>query len=231
MVRLVKVDRHLRHRRRDEEQVHLQLLGQQAGRPILVDDGPCTHQVACFILDDRDTPAPDSNDNEAALHQLADSVQLHDAQWNGRSNHPSPAPARILHHLPAVLLEQPCLLFSGETADALARTLKAGILAVDQHLGDHGSDRFVDAATLELIGQRLGDHIADRALGIGADHVQRGGVHLVGGQLIAAQDKANLGSVAMGDNQVPATLDHVGDMVAGFPHCLPLGFYIFVLFV
>ncbi len=81
---------------------------------------------------------------------------------------------------------------------------------------------------LNSFARRLGDHVANRALRVGADDIQRGGVHLGLGQLVAAQDEADLGPISMGDDQVPAALDHVGDVLAGLVDCIPLRGYILV---
>ena len=61
----------------------------------------------------------------------------------------------------------------------------------------------------ELVAQRLDEHVPDRALGVGDGVVHRDRIHLVLGELGAAQDEAHLRPVAMGDNEFPALLDHV----------------------
>jgi len=52
--------------------------------------------------------------------------------------------------------------------------------------------------------------------------------HLLG-DLGAAQDESHLGSVPVGDDQVPAPLDHAGQMCACLTHSYPLIFDSLVL--
>jgi hypothetical protein len=62
--------------------------------------------------------------------------------------------------------------------------------------------------------QALLQGVADGPLRVRAADVERHFVQLVRGQLAAAQDEADLRAVAVGDGDVPAVLDHLGD-VAG----------------
>ena len=136
-------------------------------------------------------------------------------QRHGGGDHPPPAAAGVFLDHPAFLLELAGLFFGGEAANALGGVDKAGVVAVDNHLGHHRRHRALDLALGELVVQGTGDHVADRSLGVGSDNVQRRLVHLAGGQLVAAQDEADLRAVAVGDDHVPAAFDHVGDVLTG----------------
>jgi len=56
-------------------------------------------------------------------------------------------------------------------------------------------------------------------------------MYLVFGQLVAAQDKAHLRAIAVGDDQVPASFDHVGDVPDRLLDSGPLGLHVLVLLV
>ena len=77
---------------------------------------------------------------------------------------------------------------------------------VGRHLGlaDDRRRLTVHAEAAELVVEVLLQGVADRALGVGAADVERDLVQLVGRELGAPQDEADLRSVAMADGDVPA---------------------------
>ena len=88
------------------------------------------------------------------------------------------------------------------------------VITADLHLGDHRGHRFVDAHFAEVVVQILLQGVADGSLGVGTTHVQRHFVQLVGGQFGAAQDEPYLRAVAVADGHLPASLDHLGDVIS-----------------
>ena len=215
LIGLVIVQGHLLHGCGDEEEIHLEVRRQEGRPSVLVDDGHGTPQVALLILDHRDAAAAHANHDKAGIDQRLDGVLLDDLQGNRRGNHASPASPGILFDRPPFLGKGLGLLFSRKTADALGGVLEAGVIPVDEHLSDHCHHRAVDAAMLELVVQRLGDHVADGPLRVGADNVEGSGVHLVGCQFVAAQDKADLRAIAVGYDHIPAPFDHIGNVATG----------------
>ncbi|WP_370559529.1 hypothetical protein [Edwardsiella tarda] len=89
-------------------------------------------------------------------------------------------------------------------------------MLINQRLGHQGDDGLGDAAPRQLVVQRLLEHVADGTLGIADRIIQRDGGDLVAGQLGTAQDEANLGAVAMRYHQIPARVDHIGDVPYAF---------------
>ena len=133
----------------------------------------------------------------------------------GRRCHDAPPAA------PGVLLDEPALLCSElfgarlvkMRADRLARVLEGGIVAVDQGLRHHCDRLSPDAAPAELVAKCFQEHVADRALKVGARIVHRYGRDFVDGDFGAPQHEPHLRAVAVGDDDVPAGLDHVGDVM------------------
>jgi hypothetical protein len=74
----------------------------------------------------------------------------------------------------------------------------------------------------EFVVERLLQHKPDAALGVGDDQVQRGRMHLSGSELVAPQNEADLGPIAVGDNYSPPRFDHIGDVAGGLAHRIPL---------
>ena len=56
-------------------------------------------------------------------------------------------------------------------------------------------------------------------------------MHFVRRQLVAAQNEADLWSIAVGDNEFPAGFHHAGQMAAGLTHRIPLVRNIWTVFV
>ena len=99
---------------------------------------------------------------------------------------------------------------------------KAGIVRLHPRLGDDGDALAVDLALEELVVECLLEHEPDAPLGVRHDQIQRRGMHLVAGQLVAAQDEADLGTVAVGQHHRPARFHHVGYPARRLAHGIPL---------
>ena len=219
LVWLAKVDRHLLHRSRDEQEIGFELLRQQAAGEILIDHRRRARILAFAHIHHRDAAAADRDHHHASVHQGIDRLKLDDLFGQRRSHHPPPAAPGIFHHRPAHLgLAAPGLRLIHKAANRLAGLLEGRVGLVHQHLGDDGGNALLDAAAVQLVLQRLLQGVADGALAVGPAHIQRHLVHAfyLGGNLRAAQDEAHLRAVAVTDGHVPACLDHVCDVVGGF---------------
>jgi hypothetical protein len=106
--------------------------------------------------------------------------------------------------------------------DRLGRIGEGRVVAVDQRLGDDGDGLAREAALAELVPEGFHEHVADRPLQVGAGIVHRHRRDLVDRELRATKDEAHLRAVAVGDDDDPARLDHVGDMRDGQRHPLEL---------
>jgi hypothetical protein len=73
----------------------------------------------------------------------------------------------------------------------------------------------VDPEPAEVVLQVLRQRVADRALAVGSADVERDLVQLASGELGPPQDEPHLRPVAVADRDVPAVLDHRGDVPAG----------------
>src|SRR5262249_24088129 len=72
--------------------------------------------------------------------------------------------------------------------------------------------------------ERVADDVAEPSLGVGHAHVERQPrrVPVVGGQLRAEEDEADLGAVAVGDDDAPAAVDEPADPPRGRPGVVEL---------
>ena len=91
------------------------------------------------------------------------------------------------------------------------------VVGGDLHLRDDSHGVAVDPEPPEVVLEVLGERVPDRPLTVGAADVQRHLVQLVSRELGPAQDEADLRPVAVSDDDVPAVLDHRGDVPAGLP--------------
>src|SRR4030095_3168424 len=107
-------------------------------------------------------------------------------------------------------------------ADRLGRVGERRVVAVDQSLRHDARRLALDAPALEHVAPRLEEHVADRALDIGAGIVHRHRRHLGDGKLRAAQDEADLGTVAVRHHDLPAAFDHARDVLGERAHHLVL---------
>ena len=96
---------HLFHRGGDEEQVRLDLAGEQAAGIVLVDDGSDAAVLPVPDVHHGDAAAADGDDLDPVVEHRLDGVQLHDLLRQRRGHDAAPAPAGVLHdgppHLPA----------------------------------------------------------------------------------------------------------------------------------
>ena len=92
---------------------------------------------------------------------------------------------------------------------------EGGVVRRHLHLRHDGHRVPVDAEPAEVVLEVLRERVADRPLAVGAAHVERHLVQLVRRELRAAQDEAHLRPVSVADHDVPAVLDHRGDVPAG----------------
>ena len=79
----------------------------------------------------------------------------------------------------------------------LVGSWKAGIVRVDLDHGEEGGDRLLEG---QDVAELLLDHVADRALGLGAEHVERRVLAGVGDLLQRKQP--DLRAVAVGDDDL-----------------------------
>ena len=127
----------------------------------------------------------------------------------------TPAAARVLGHVDALFGGELLGLFLGhERADGLRRMLERRILRVDSDLRQHGRNVDARAAAVKLFADDVLQIIADVALTHGHAHRKRHDVTLglllvVGGEGVL--DHANLRAVAVGDDDLVAVLNEVGD--------------------
>ena len=170
-----------------------------------------------FIGHDRNAPAADGNNDHPGIDQRLDRRFFDNTHWQGGSHHTPPAPAGIFVAVPAVNLDTPLrVLFSHERADGLAGILEGWIVSADFDLGNDCGDRPVDTHVEKVILQALLQRVANGSLRVRAAHIEWYFVQFVGRQFGAAQDEADLRPVAVGDGDVPAVLDHLGDVARGF---------------
>ena len=87
LVGLVEVDGHLLHGGEDDEHIGVQLLGQQLGGEVLIDNGSRALQVVALGTVDGDAAAAAADDDVAAVAEGADGAQLHDLLGLGGRPH------------------------------------------------------------------------------------------------------------------------------------------------
>ncbi len=135
-----------------------------------------------------------------------------------RGDHTPPTTPGIFHHAPAEFLLTP-LGFSRihEAADRFGGFLEGRIIFIHQHLGHDRGNRFFYAAFEKFVLKSLLQGITNRTLSVRPAHIQRDFMHAFrfGGDLGASQDEPDLRAVAMADGHIPASLDHVSNMIGG----------------
>src|SRR5690606_21780834 len=82
-----------------------------------------------------------------------------------------------------------------------------GIAMIDQHLRDHGDDVAPDVTRAELVEESALQEVAEAALRLRDQDVERHGRKLIARELGAAKERADLGPVAVGDDDVVAAID------------------------
>ena len=97
LVRRPEVERDLRHRRRDQQQLRVdQVASSEQARSLSI-TAATPREVAVLVGDDGDAAAPDRDDDEAGVDQRADRVHLDDAERGRRATtrrQPRPASSR-----------------------------------------------------------------------------------------------------------------------------------------
>jgi len=169
--------------------------------------------MSLLVGHDGDATAADGDDDVAGVDERADGWFLDNALRQRRGDDAPPATPGIFVAVPAVDLDASLrVLFAHERADRLGWVLEGGVVGVDFGLGDDGCYRLVDTHVEEDVLQALLESVADGPLRVRAANVQRHFVQLVRGQFTTAQDEADLRAVAVGHGNVPAGLDHLGDV-------------------
>jgi hypothetical protein len=148
---------------------------------------------------------------------------VHDRSRLGRGD--DAPPALLTAVLPDLAEgDEPFRLLSGEeAADRLGGLAEPGIVGVDEGAGDQARRATVDAAGPEGGVQFVGEREADRGLGLRDAPVQRHRGHLVRGQLVLDQQVADLGAIAVGQHDLDAGGDDVGDVTGGLGDGVALG--------
>ena len=192
----------------------MQLAREQRAGAVLVDDGVDTLQTVIRLHDGDPSPA-NGDDDIARRDKLFDQLKLDDALRQRRGHDAAIAPSRILDKDIALLRrDRLCLFLCNKAADGLGRIEEAGIVRIDNDLGDHGGAALFDPLFAQRTANRLLQVIADIALGhraaLGKGHGRRAAA-FVCRKLHCQVDHADLGAVAVADDDLIALLDKVGD--------------------
>src|SRR5579872_272627 len=214
LVGLAEVEGDLLDGGRDEEEVGVELVGEERRGEVLVDDGGDAFEGALGVAHDRDPPAPGRDHDGAGLDEAPDGRHLDDPHRPWRGDHAPPSPVGVVDDVPALGPAPLGHRLIHERADRLARVLEGRVVGSHLGLADDGGGVAVHAEAGELVREVLLEGVADGALGVRPADVERHLVQLVGGELGPPQDETDLGTVAMGDDDVPAVLDHADDVAA-----------------
>ena len=106
------------------------------------------------------------------------------------------------------------LLARKEPADRFRGAGEAGVLGVDEGARDDRGDGWPHGAAGQGGLEGVEQDEADGALGLGAAPVERHGWHDVGSELVLDEEVADLGSVAVGDDDLVAGADEVREVAA-----------------
>ena len=125
-------------------------------------------------------------------------------------------PALLAAVLPALAVvdERLRLLAREEAPDRLRRVREAGVVGVDERARDDGGDRALDAARGEGGLEGVEQREADRPLRLRAAPVERHRRHDVRGELVLDEEVADLGPVAVGDDDLVPGGDELGEVLA-----------------
>lgn len=148
--------------------------------------------------------------------EVADLVDLEDVLRAGACHDATPTATGILLDRHAFGFgELLRLVFGHEGADGLFQVLERGVVIVHHHVGHDIDHRTHDVELVQLIHESAGELGADISLAHGVAVLQRHEGHVGGiivmGHLEGLVDDANLRSVAVGDDNVDALLDHLGN--------------------
>ena len=172
---------------------------------------------------DRDAAATGADDDEAGRGERVDRGGVDDGRRLRRGDHPAPALlAAVLPDL-AECDEPLRLLAREEAADRLGRLAEARVVDVDEGAGDQAGGALREAAGDEGRVQLVGEREGDGRLGLGDAPVQRDRRDDVRGQLVLDQQVADLRTVAVGQHDLDAGRDDVGDVAGRLAERVPLG--------
>ena len=202
-----------------QEQVGLDLAGQQLTGQVLVDHGLDTSERALLVGHEgsRD-PTPTGADHEdPVVEQPADRPDLEDPLRRRRRDHAA--------EMIPVTLEEPALL-GGERLrlgvvvhrpDELRGVGERRIAGVDL---DHGEDRGERHLGREQVAELLLDQVADHPFGLRPQQIQRIGLDVLVRRRLQGEE-TDLRAVAMGQHQL-VVLRHRGQRLCGCPDVRPL---------
>ena len=114
-----------------------------------------------------------------------------------------------------MLDERPGILVGQEPPDRLGRVGEPGVVTVDEGASHDGCGGARAAAADEGRLEGVHDGEADGALGLGAIPVQGHGWDHVRGELVLDQQVADLGAVAVGDDDLVPGGDEIGHALHG----------------
>jgi hypothetical protein len=175
----------------------------------------CWHVLTVVVAQDGNAAAAAGHDDVALVGGLADHRALDDLCRDGRGHEPAPAAAGVLADVPAKVAFAPLRLLLGEERPhGLRGLLESGVLGVHHDLGHHRHHETPKPAPFEAVEQLLLQEIAEAALGLGHEHIEGHGRHLVTRQLVAVQEGTHLRPVAVGDHQAVVALHQGHELVA-----------------
>ena len=201
-------------------------LGELCGGVIFVDDGVDAFEtLQDFGADDGDAAATSGDDDGAVCDEAFDGAFLDDVDRLRAGHDTAPTTAGVFFDDPVVLGGELFGLGLGvKLADGLGGILEGGVGAVNDNLRDDGGDLAALALSGESVIDGLGEPVTDLTLAHGDSSLERhSGGFVAGGLLFVDEDVADLGAVAVGnDDFIFASkisddfTDFLGDFFLGF---------------
>ena len=186
----------------DDEDVGVEGSGEQRGGEVLVDDGLDPAQATGGVAHDGDAATPGRDDDVAGGEQGAQGRGVEHLERLGGGDDPAPALlAAVLPHL-AVVDHRLCLRVGEVATDRLARVRETGVVTVDEGARHEGGDRPGRPSGREGVVEGVEDREAEGALRLGAAPVERHRWDDVRGELVLHEEVADLGAVAVGDDEL-----------------------------
>ena len=178
-----------------------------------------------FGADDRNTTATRGDDNSPVFDEVLDGFFFDNIDRFGASNDTAPTATSIFFDGPALFTRESFRFFFGiELADRFGGVFESGIIAANYDLRNNGDDFFVFAFFSEGIVDSLGEPITDLTLAHSDGSLKRHSRCLFGrGGLFVNENVANLGAIAMGDDDF-VLVSEFGDSFAYFNGDFLLGF-------
>ena len=197
----------------DDQDVGQDGAREQCGREVLVDHRLDTGDRPVLVAHARDAAAAGGHHDVSGGHEREGGGGVQDLKRLGRGDHPAPpARATVLPGL-AVLDQRRGLVGRQVAADRLDRVSEAGVGAVDKGASHQRRGRPPQSARRQGALERTEQQEPDRALRLRDAPVQRHRWDDGGSHLVLHQQVADLGAVAVGEHQVVAMGDQVGDAV------------------